>query len=113
MPQFVIERDIPGAGQWSNAQIQEVSMQSLGVLNELGPKIRWIHSYVTDDKLYCVYLAPDEATIVEAARRTLWRRPDTGTNGAGGRPIYAGTGDAEDGRRNGGRRQSSVTQERR
>ncbi|HET9370028.1 MAG TPA: DUF4242 domain-containing protein [Vicinamibacterales bacterium] len=69
MPQFVIERDIPGAGQWSNAQIQDVSMKSLDVLNELGPKIRWIHSYVTDDKLYCVYLAPDEATIREHARR--------------------------------------------
>ena len=69
MPQFVIERDIPGAGQWSNAQIQEVSMKSLDVLNDLGPKIRWIHSYVTDDKLYCVYLAPDEATIREHARR--------------------------------------------
>jgi pyruvate dehydrogenase E1 component beta subunit len=57
--------------------------------------------------------APDEASIVEAARRTLWRRPDTGTNGAGGKPIYAGVADAEDGRRNGGRHHSSLAQERR
>jgi Nickel responsive protein SCO4226-like len=68
MPQYVIERDIPGAGQWSDAQIREVSLKSLGVIGDLGPKIRWLHSYVTDDKLYCVYLAPDEATVREHAR---------------------------------------------
>lgn len=68
MPQYVIERDIPGAGQWSDAQIKEVSLTSLGALGQLGPSIRWLHSYVTDDKLYCVYLAPDEATIREHAR---------------------------------------------
>ena len=69
MPQFVIEREVPGAGQLSEAQIREVSLKSLGVLNEMGPKIRWVHSYVTDDKIYCVYFAPDEATIREHARK--------------------------------------------
>ena len=69
MPQFVIEREVPGAGQLSEAQIREVSLKSLGVLNEMGPKIRWVHSYVTDDKIYCVYFAPDEATVREHARK--------------------------------------------
>jgi Nickel responsive protein SCO4226-like len=69
MPQYVIEREIPGAGQWSDAQIKEVSLKSIDVLGGLGPSIRWLHSYVTDDKLYCVYLAPDEATIREHAKR--------------------------------------------
>ena len=69
MPQFVIEREVPVAGQFSEAQIREVSLKSLGVLNEMGPKIRWVHSYVTDDKIYCVYFAPDEATIREHAKK--------------------------------------------
>ena len=69
MPQFVIEREVPGAGQFSEAQIREVSLKSLGVLEEMGPKIRWVHSYVTDDKIYCVYFAPDEATVREHARK--------------------------------------------
>ena len=60
MPQFVIEREIPGAGSLSEAQIREVSLQSLQALNEIGPQIQWLHSYVTEDKVYCVYLAPDE-----------------------------------------------------
>jgi hypothetical protein len=69
MPQYVIEREVPGAGQLTEAQIQEISLKSLQVLGEMGPKIRWLHSYVTDDKIYCVYLAPDEATIREHAQR--------------------------------------------
>ncbi|HET7258780.1 MAG TPA: DUF4242 domain-containing protein [Candidatus Acidoferrum sp.] len=69
MPQFVIEREIPGAGSLSEAQIREVSLRSLQALNELGPQIQWLHSYVTEDKVYCVYLAPDEDTIREHARR--------------------------------------------
>ena len=68
MPQYVIEREVPGAGQMSEAQIREVSLKSLEVLGKMGPKIQWVHSYVTDDKIYCVYLAPDEATIREHAR---------------------------------------------
>ena len=70
VPQFVIERDVPGAGALSENQIREVSLRSLQVLNEMGPKIQWLHSYVTEDKLYCVYLAPDEDTVREHARRT-------------------------------------------
>jgi Protein of unknown function (DUF4242) len=69
MPEFVIEREIPGAGQLSEAQIEEISIRSLDVLKGLGPQIQWLHSYVTDDRLYCVYLAPDEELIREHARR--------------------------------------------
>jgi hypothetical protein len=69
MPKFVIERDIPGAGNLSEAQLREVSQKSLKALKELGPEIQWLHSYVTGDKVYCIYLAPDEATIQEHAKR--------------------------------------------
>ena len=69
MPQFVIEREVPGAGALSEAQIRDLSMRSLQVLNEMGPQIQWLHSYVTEDKVYCVYLAPDENIIREHARR--------------------------------------------
>lgn len=69
MPQFVIEREIPGAGKLSEEQIREVSVRSLQTLQEMGPQIQWLHSYVTEDKVYCVYLAPDEDTIREHARR--------------------------------------------
>lgn len=69
MPEFVIEREIPGAGDLTDAQLREVSQKSVGVLKEMGPQIRWLHSYVTGNKVYCVYFAPDEATIVEHARR--------------------------------------------
>lgn len=69
MPQYVIEREIPGLGNLSDAELKEVSTKSVSILNEMGPKIKWIHSYVTGDKLYCVYLAPDEETVREHARR--------------------------------------------
>jgi uncharacterized protein DUF4242 len=69
MPQFVIEREIPGAGKLSESEIQELSLRSLQVLKEMGPQIQWLHSYVTEDKVYCVYLAPDENSIREHARR--------------------------------------------
>lgn len=69
MPQFVIEREIPGAGALSETQIREISLRSLGTLKEMGPQIQWLHSYVTEDKVYCVYLAPDEDSIREHARR--------------------------------------------
>jgi hypothetical protein len=69
MQRFVIEREIPGAGALTEAQIREVSVRSLEVLKELGPQIQWLHSYVTEDKVYCVYLAPDENTIREHARK--------------------------------------------
>lgn len=69
MSEFVIEREIPGAGSFSEAQIREVSLRSLQALKELGPQIQWLHSYVTEDKVYCVYLAPDEDIIREHSRR--------------------------------------------
>ena len=69
MPQFVIERDVPGAGKMPEAEIRELSLRSLTVLKEMGPQIRWLHSYVTEDKVYCIYLAPDENAIREHARR--------------------------------------------
>jgi hypothetical protein len=70
MPQFVIEREIPGAGELSEAQIREVSLQSLAALKDMGPHIQWLHSYVTEDKVYCIYLAPDVESIREHARRS-------------------------------------------
>ena len=63
MPKFVIERDIPGAGRMTETELREASLRSLEALGELGPKIQWLHSFITDDKFYCVYLAPDEETI--------------------------------------------------
>ncbi len=69
MPQFVIEREIPGAGSLSEEQLREVSLRSLETLQAMGPQIQWLHSYVTEDKVYCVYLAPDENMIREHARR--------------------------------------------
>jgi len=69
MPQYVIEREIPGAGSLSDEALQEISKKSNSVLSEMGPEIKWLHSYVTGDKVYCVYLAPDEETIREHARR--------------------------------------------
>lgn len=68
MQKFVIEREIPGLGNLSDAELKEISAKSLKVLNQMGPEIQWLHSYVTGDKLYCVYLAPDEATVREHAR---------------------------------------------
>ena len=69
MPKFVIEREIPGAGAMTEAELHAVALRSVEVLKELGPQIQWLHSYVTGDKVYCVYLAPDEDTIREHARR--------------------------------------------
>jgi hypothetical protein len=69
MPKFVIEREVPGAGELSDAELREVSQKSVSVLKEMGCQIQWLHSYVTGNKVYCVYLAPDEATIQEHARR--------------------------------------------
>jgi hypothetical protein len=70
MPQYVIEREIAGAGQLTDEQLRDVALKSLASLGSLGPQIQWLHSYVTEDKVYCVYLAPDEATIREHARLT-------------------------------------------
>jgi hypothetical protein len=69
MPQFVIEREIQGAESLSEADLRELSLRSLEALREMGPQIQWLHSYVTEGKVYCVYLAPDENSIREHARR--------------------------------------------
>ena len=69
MPRFVIERDIPGAGQLSARDLKAIAIKSCSVLGKLGPSIQWVQSYVTENKIYCVYLAPDEAIIREHARR--------------------------------------------
>jgi len=69
MPEFVIEREIPGAGNLTDAEFKEVARKSVGVLKDMGPAIKWLHSYVTGDKIYCVYLAPDEETVREHAKR--------------------------------------------
>jgi hypothetical protein len=69
MPKFVIEREIPGAGKLTPEQLQGISQTSCGVLREMGPQIQWLQSYVTDDKIYCVYIAPDEATVRKHAEK--------------------------------------------
>jgi hypothetical protein len=69
MPKFVIEREIPGAGDLSAQDLQAISQKSCGVLREMGPQIQWVESYVTGDKVYCVYIAPDEAAVREHATR--------------------------------------------
>lgn len=69
MPKYVIERDLPGAGQLTPDQLRGVSQKSCGVLRNLGPEIQWIHSYVTADKIYCIYRAPNEAMIREHAQQ--------------------------------------------
>lgn len=69
MPKYVIEREIPEAGKLSAEQLQAISQKSCGVLENLGPKIQWIESYVTDDKIYCVYLAPNEEMVREHAKQ--------------------------------------------
>ena len=67
MPKYVIEREIPGAGKLSASDLKAISQKSCGVLRNMGPQIQWVHSYVTDDKIYCVYVAPDEASVREHA----------------------------------------------
>ena len=69
MPEYVIERDIPNVGGLSEDEIRDVSIRSLDVLKSIGSQIQWLHSYVTDDRLYCVYLAPNEDLIREHARK--------------------------------------------
>jgi hypothetical protein len=69
VPKFVIEREIPGAGKLTPADLHGISQKSCGVLNNMGPKIQWVQSFVTDDKIYCIYIAPDEATVREHAKQ--------------------------------------------
>jgi hypothetical protein len=69
MPKYVIERDIPDAGKLTPAQLAGISQTSCGVLRDMGPQIQWVYSYVTDNRVYCVYIAPDEETIREHGKR--------------------------------------------
>lgn len=69
MPKYVIEREIPGAGKLSTAELTAISAKSCGVLKDMGGSTQWVHSYVTGDKIYCVYIAPDEAAVREHAKR--------------------------------------------
>lgn len=69
MPRFVIEREIPGAGDLSMDELHAISQKSCSVLQEMGPQVQWVQSYVTHDKIYCVYIAPDEASVREHAER--------------------------------------------
>jgi hypothetical protein len=68
MPKFVIERDIPGLGQLTPQELRAVSQKSCSVLKQLGPQVQWVHSYVTQDKMYCVYVAPDEESVRKHAQ---------------------------------------------
>jgi len=69
MPKFVIERNLPGAGKLTAEQLQGISQKSCSVLNQLGPKVQWVQSYVTDDKIYCVYIAPSAKEVLEHAQQ--------------------------------------------
>jgi hypothetical protein len=69
MPKFVIERNIPGAGKLTPEQLAGISQKSCSVLKEMGPQVQWVESFVTDDKIYCVYIAPDEASVREHATK--------------------------------------------
>jgi hypothetical protein len=69
MPKFMIERDIPGAGQWSADELKAISQRSCSVLTTLGPAIQWVESFVTDDRVYCLYIAPNEELIREHAEQ--------------------------------------------
>jgi cell division inhibitor SulA len=69
MPKYVIERELPGAGKLSPQELQGISQKSCSVLNQLGPQIQWLESHVTSDKIYCIYIAPNEEMIREHAKR--------------------------------------------
>lgn len=69
MPKYVIEREIPGAGNLTAEQLRSISQTSCGVLSNMGPQIQWVHSYVTDDKIYCVYIAPNEEMVRKHAKQ--------------------------------------------
>jgi cell division inhibitor SulA len=70
MPRFVIEREIPGAGKMTDSELHDAALKSIEVLKNLGPQIQWLHSYVTDNKVYCIYLAPNQEMILEHAKRS-------------------------------------------
>jgi hypothetical protein len=69
MPKYLIEREIPGAGKLTSLELQAISQKSCGILEKMGPQIQWVQSYVTEDKIYCVYIAPNEEMVREHARQ--------------------------------------------
>ncbi len=69
MPRYIIERNVPGASKMTDADLRKLSQKSCGVLDEMGPRIQWVHSYVAGDKIYCEYIAPDEQMVMEHAKR--------------------------------------------
>ncbi|MCK9605760.1 MAG: DUF4242 domain-containing protein [Methylomonas sp.] len=69
MPKYIIEREIPNAGQLTSTELQQISQKSCCILNDMGPQIQWLESYVTDDKIYCIYIAPDKQSIKTHAER--------------------------------------------
>ena len=69
MPKYVIEREIPGAGKLTAEQLKGISQTSCGVLSKMGPQIQWVHSYVSEDKIYCVYIAPNKEMVLEHAKQ--------------------------------------------
>lgn len=69
MPKYIIEREISNAGQLTAAELQQISQKSCSILNDMGPQIQWVESYVTNDKIYCIYIAPDEQSIKTHAER--------------------------------------------
>ncbi len=69
MPKYIIERQIPGAGNLSSAELKAISQTSCGVLEKMGPRINWVHSYVAGDKIYCIYIAPNEEMVLEHAKQ--------------------------------------------
>jgi hypothetical protein len=69
MPKYVIEREIPGAGKFTPEQLHAIAQKSCGVVQAIGPRIQWVQSYVTDDKIYCIYIAPDEETVRQHAQQ--------------------------------------------
>ncbi len=81
MPKFVIEREIPGAGKCTPEQLKAISQTSCGVLSNMGPQIQWIHSYVTADKITCIYIAPNEEMVREHARQGGFRTIGASKNG--------------------------------
>ena len=69
MPKYIIEREIPGAGKLTQEELKGISQVSCGVLSKMGPQIQWVHSYVTGDKIYCIYIAPNEEMVREHAKQ--------------------------------------------
>jgi hypothetical protein len=91
MPKFVIEREIAGAGRLPKPELQAISQKSCGVLHSMGPQIQWVQSFVTDDKIYCVYIAPDEAAVRAHAQKGWLPRQQRRARAPGDRSDHGGS----------------------